>query len=104
MTEPTTPETPDLAVHASLFLSVNDKGGIDIAAVFNPEMPDSRAVHLAQWIGANLEALIGLADKDRAHQQEHAKNQRLITGIGRKLLVPDGAGEIVVPDTPGASH
>jgi hypothetical protein len=102
MTEPTTPETPDLAVHASLHLAVNDKGGIDISVVTNPETQDSRAVHFAHWIGHNLEALIGLADKDRAHQQEHAKNQRLITTVGKRLLVPEDG--IVVPNTPGAGH
>lgn len=97
MTEPTTHDE-DTPVHASLHLAVNDRGGIDIAAVPNPDFPDSRAVHFAHWIGHNLEALILLADKDRAHQDEHAKNQRLITGIGKRLLVPEGAGEIVAPD------
>jgi hypothetical protein len=104
MTEPTTPETPDLTVHASLHLAVNDGGGIDISVVTNPETSDSRAVHFAHWIGHNLEALILLADKDRAHQQEHAKNQRLITGIGKRLLVPEGAGEIVVPGGGQTEH
>jgi len=91
-------DTPD--VHASLHLAVNDSGGIDIAAVVNPEMdPDSRAIHFAHWIGHNLEALILLADKDRAHQKQHGANQRVIDGIGKKLLVRDPS--IIVSDKRG---
>lgn len=87
----TPPAEQDTPVHASLHLAVNEGGGIDVAAVVNPDTdPDSRAIHLAHWIGHNLEALILLADKDREHQKQHGVNQRLITGIGRKLLAPAG--------------
>jgi len=74
-------------------INLRDTGqGIDIEVRgASTAGPMNRAVHFANWIGANMEALVALSQGDYNHKvQQHKAARRVLSAVPR-IAGPDGS-------------